>query len=62
MESCEAPGRVRVTVTFFMESGPEWKAALANGPFIGVLLITDALVPIPEVADILAPAVIRAGQ
>lgn len=48
-----------MTVTFFMESGPEWEAALASGPFIGVLLITGALVPVPEVADILGPAVIR---
>lgn len=50
---------MRVTVISFMESGLEWKVASENGPFIGVLLITDALVPIPGVAGIWASAAPR---
>lgn len=44
------------------ESGLGWKVILASGPFIGVLLMADALVPMPGVAGISASAVTRAGQ
>lgn len=45
-----------------MESGLGWKVALASGPFIGVLLMAEALVPMPGVAGISASAVTGAGQ
>lgn len=49
MLTCEVSGGVGMTVIFFMESGLG-KVTLENGPFIGVLPVTDSLVPKPGVA------------
>lgn len=49
MLACEESGGVRMAVISFMESGLG-KVTLENGPLIGVLPVTDSLVPIPGVA------------